>query len=124
MLNLKTKWFNKWASKNKMHDSALESALNDLLQNKGVSNLGGNLYKIRVSKVTGGKSGGYRTLVAYKKDDFAIFIYAFAKNEKENLKRDELTLLKKLSGDLTSLDTVEIKRQIILGNIIELEVNK
>jgi len=123
MLSLKTKWFNKWASGNGLSDSDLVSALRDLKENKGVSNLGGDLYKIRVSGENRGKSGGYRTLLAYKKNDRAIFLYAFAKNEKESLNKDELKVLKKLSGDFTGIDIEEIKRQIRLGNLIELENN-
>ena len=121
MLNLKTKWFNKWAGKNRLTDSELWSALENMKENKGVSNLGGNLYKIRVPRDHKGKSGGYRTLLAYKKDDRAIFLFMFAKNEKDNMAQDELSALKKLAGDLTSLDTDEIKRQIKLGNLVELE---
>lgn len=121
MFNLKTKWFSKWASKNSLSDTDLKHALDDLKENKGVSNLGGNLYKIRVSRENEGKSGGYRSLLAYKKDERAVFIYAFAKNEKDNLDKSELSTLKKLALDLTSLDTEELKRQIKLGNLVELE---
>jgi len=124
MYRLKTKWFNKWASKNSLSDSDLKAAIIDLIEDKGVSNLGGNLYKIRVSRDNEGKSGGYRTLIAYKKDEKAIFLFAFAKNERDNLDRSELTALKKLAGDYTSLDSEEIKRQIKLGNLIELEDKK
>jgi len=121
MFKLKTKWFNKWAAKNSLSDSDLNIALIDLKESIGVSNLGGNLYKIRLSRENEGKSGGYRSLIAYRKDERAIFLYAFAKNEKDNLEKDELSTLKKLASDLISLDPEEIKRQIKLGNLIELE---
>lgn len=124
MYRLKTKWFSKWASKNSLPDSDLKAAITDLIEDKGVSNLGGNLYKIRVSRDYEGKSGGYRTLIAYKKDERAIFLFAFAKNGKDNLDRSELSVFKKLAADYTSLDSEEIKRQIILGNLIELEEKK
>lgn len=124
MYLLKTKWFSKWASKNSLSDSDLKAAITDLIEDKGVSSLGGNLYKIRVSREHEGKSGGYRTLIAYKKDERAIFLFAFAKNEKDNLDRSELSALKKLAGDYISLDSEEIKRQIILGNLNKLEGKK
>jgi hypothetical protein len=121
MLKLKTKWFSKWALKNNLNDSELKTALNDLLNNKGIANLGGNLYKIRVARDKEGKSGGFRTLLAYRKENRAIFIYGFAKNEKDNLDKDELSDFKKLAGDFTSLDITEIKRQVNLGNLCKLE---
>jgi len=65
--------------------------------------------------------GGYRSLLAYKKDERAVFLYAFAKNEKDNLDKSELSALKKLALDLISLDAEELKRQIKLGNLVELE---
>jgi len=120
MYKLKTKWFNKWSSGNNLSDSDLENAIIDFIDNKGVSNLGGNLYKIRVSREHEGKSGGYRTFIAYRKDEMAIFLFAFAKNEKENLMKSELSALKKLAGDYTNLDPEELKRQIKLGNLVEL----
>ena len=91
MYNLKTKWVSKWALKNKLTYAELLSAVNDLTENKGVTNLGHNLYKIRVARENEGKSGGYRTLLAYKKDDRAVFLFTFAKNDKDNLGENELT---------------------------------
>lgn len=124
MFNLKTKWFSKWALKNNLSNADMLSAMMDLIENKGVINLGGNLYKIRIARENEGKSGGYRTLLAYKKDDRAILLFAFAKNEKDNLGHDELTALKKIAGDFIRLDTEEVKRQISLGNLVKLEEKK
>ena len=38
-----------------------------------------------------GKSGGFRTIIAYRRGDRAVFLYGFAKSERENLNDDELT---------------------------------
>ena len=85
MLKLKTKWFHKWAKKNVISDKILLKAVENVSNNLGTSNLGYGLYKVRTPKVGQGKSGSFRTILVFKESDIAIFIYGFAKNEKDNL---------------------------------------
>ena len=55
----------------------------------GVS-LGGGLWKLRVARRGGGKSGGYRVLHFYRTDDMPLFlITVFAKNDKANISAQE-----------------------------------
>jgi hypothetical protein len=52
--------------------------------------LGGGLRKVRVPRVGGGKSGGYRTLHVFGGTHMPLFLVTvFAKNEKDNLSRAE-----------------------------------
>ena len=37
-----------------------------------------------------GRSGGYRTLIAYRCGDFAVFLFGFAKSDRDNIDADEL----------------------------------
>ena len=55
--------------------------------NKGLwdANLGGQVYKKRVALIGRGKSGGARTMVAFKSNSRAIFVYGFAKNQRSNI---------------------------------------
>ena len=121
MLRLKTKWFNKWARKNSIPDSSLLEALENLAGDLSTSNLGGGLFKVRTRRKGQGKSGGYRTIIAYKEMDKAIFIYGFSKSERNNLDKDELDSLKKLAKDLLQLSHDEYTRQEKLGNFFRLE---
>jgi len=121
MFKLKTKWFNKWAKKNSISDELLLKALDDLSKNFGTSNLGSGLYKVRTKRTGKGKSGGYRTLVAFKEMDRAIFIYGFSKTERDNLEIDELKSFKKLAKDLLKISQDEYNRQEKLGNFFRLE---
>ena len=79
------------------------------------------MYKVRTRRKGAGKSGGYRTLLAYKEMDKAIFIYGFSKTEKDNIDQDELAALKRLAKDLLKIDIKEYERQIELGNFNQLE---
>lgn len=59
--------------------------------------LGGGLWKVRVARPGGGKSGGWRVVYFYRRDTLPIFMLtAFGKNERVNLSRAELTDLQNL----------------------------
>ncbi len=54
------------------------------------SNVGGYVYKKRVALPGRGKRGGARTLIAFKRGAAAFFIYGYPKNERANIRDDEL----------------------------------
>lgn len=55
-------------------------------------NLGENIFKIRVqnSSIPTGKSGGFRLITYYKKDDTVYLITLYSKTEKDNILTDKL----------------------------------
>jgi len=103
MKKLKTKWFNKWAKKQKLSDKKLIGAIADMQNHLSSVNLGGGLYKVRVSLENGGKSSAFRTIIVYRKDDRAVMVYGFMKKEQENLSTSELKSFKTLSKDILAL---------------------
>ncbi len=122
MLKLKTKWFNKWAKKNAVSDKNLQKTIENLSNNLGTTDLGSGLYKMRTPKLGQGKSGGFRTLVVFREADIAIFIYGFAKTDKDNLDSQELRYFKKLAKDLLQIENkkyIELEKQ---GIFISLKV--
>ena len=90
MKKLQTKWFAKWAKKQKVSDTRLLKAIEDLTNNLSSVNLGGGLFKVRVAAENSGKSAAYRTIIVYRKNDRAVIVYGFMKKEKENLSTEEL----------------------------------
>jgi hypothetical protein len=70
------------------------------------------------------KSGGYRTIIAYKKDDKAFFLYGFAKNQKENLEPDELHSFKNLAKQLLALNDEQIQKLLENGILTEIDNDK
>ena len=118
MKKLKTKWFNRWAKKQRLSDAKLLIAIKDMQNNLSSVNLGGGLYKVRVASENSGKSSAYRTIVVYRKEDRAVMVYGFMKNEQEKLSSDELKSFKTLSKDILSLDdealTVAIEKDVFV----------
>ena len=43
------------------------------------------MVKQHLARVGQGKSGGYRTVIAFRRGDRAVFLYGFAKNERSNI---------------------------------------
>ncbi len=59
-----------------------------------------------------GRSGGYRMLLAYRSGERAVFLYGFAKNERENIEADELQTLREIGAGWLAADTESIARAI------------
>jgi hypothetical protein len=121
MIKLKTKWFKKWAKKNKLRIFDLNKAIEALESNLSTSDLGSGLFKVRVPKAGKGKSGGFRTLIVFERDNKLFFVYGFSKNEKENLEKEELRDFKTLAKDLIKLKKDQILTLINLGEFFNLE---
>ena len=105
MKQLMTKHFSKWLSKQKVSEKDLIAALSELQAGYFEACLGGHLYKKRIRFEGQGKSGSGRTIICYKKEDRAIFIHGFAKNEKSNLSKKELQVFKELLGSVLTSAT-------------------
>lgn len=86
-------------SKAIMTDQEREAAIDYIAANPeaGVS-LGGGLRKVRIPRVGGGKSGGFRTMYVFGGAHMPIFLLTvFAKNEKANLSKSEQSMAVEMS---------------------------
>jgi len=94
MRKLSTKWFKKGSKKSKINNHDLLDTVDNLIKGLSTADLGSNLFKIRVKRKYSGKSSGFRTIIVYKEGEKAIFLYGFAKNERENISKTEFFILK------------------------------
>ena len=120
MKKLMTKHFAKWASKQNIPAGHLSIVLSEMQEGNFEANLGGNIYKKRIRFQGQGKSGSGRTIICYKKDDRAILIHGFSKNEKSSLSKKELTAFKELAQILLNLSGDELN--IAISNEVLQEV--
>ena len=119
-LTLKTLTFERWQKKTALADIVLRQAVQEMQRGLIDADLGGGLVKKRVARPGGGKSGGYRTLLATNQDDRWIFIYGFAKNERDNIARQELRALKLLAKHLLALPLEAIRTALQHGELKEI----
>lgn len=87
------------------------------------ANLGGEVFKKRVGLPGRGKRGGARTLLAFRRDEKIIFLYGFAKNQRESIKSSELRALKRLARELLNLGQTELDLALTHGELIEIEAS-
>ena len=83
------------------------------------ADLGGGVIKQRIARKGGGRSGGFRTIVLFRRGALAFFVYGFAKSDRENLRRDELMTYRMLADEYLSLIAADIEAARATGTIIE-----
>lgn len=86
----KTRWFSKFARRERISDARLCEAIRRAQSGLVDADLGGGVIKQRVARQGGGRSGGYRMLIAYRREATAVFLYGFAKSERDNVEDAEL----------------------------------
>lgn len=76
------------------------------------ADLGGGVIKQRVARDGEGKSGGFRTIILFRKGNRAFFVYGFAKNERDNISKEELTEFKRLAGKMLGYSDMELEAAV------------
>ena len=117
---LKTKLFAKFARRERIADSSLSEAVERAGQGLVDADLGGGLIKQRIARKGQGRSGGYRMLIAYRFGDFAVFMFGFAKNERDNIDPEELEVLQTIAGQWLA-DAGKIGTDVAAGTLIEVK---
>ena len=83
----KSRTFAQFSRKNRITDDDLCAAVEKMLSGIIDADLGGGVFKQRLSRHGQGKSGGFRTIVLLRLDKILMFAYGFAKNERANIER-------------------------------------
>lgn len=117
---LKTKTFARWARKERIGDALLAAAVAEMRRGMVDANLGGGLLKKRIARSGGGKSGGYRAFVASDQRDLWIFMYGFAKKDRDNVKDDELDDLKRAGQAYLAMSEQAILQAVANGTLQEI----
>ena len=103
----KIKGFARFQRRERIADTALIEAI--LAAERGLvdADLGGGLIKQRIARPGQGKSGGFRTLIAYRRNERAVFLFGFAKNERANIDDDEIETMRERGQGFLDLDRVD-----------------
>jgi len=118
---LKTRAFARWARKERLADSMLLAAVEEMGRGLVDADLGAGLVKKRVARSGGGKRGGYRALLATDLRERWIFLYGFAKSERENVDGKELSSLKQLAQVYLAMGEETVGRLLKAGELTETE---
>lgn len=115
----KNKPFARFARKAGLADLMLCEAIADTERGLIDADLGCGVIKQRIARPGKGKSGGFRALILYKRGTKAVFVYGFAKNERANIRHDELEALKELANEVLAYDETALAKALNSGTLIE-----
>ena len=116
-----TRWFSRFARKEDIADDDLREAIARALRGLVDADLGGGLIKQRIARRGEGRSGGYRVMVAYCANDRAVFLYGFAKNERDNIDSSDLADLREAARVFLGMSRAEIAKVIADGRLKEVQ---
>ena len=121
MQTFKTKAFARFADREGVEDAALCEAVRRARDGLIDADLGGGVIKQRIARRGGGRSGGFRMIVLFRRGTLAFFVHGFAKSDRENLRRKELSGLRSLANEYLALDAAGLADAQAVGAIIEVE---
>ncbi len=118
---LKTKWLARFARRERIPESSLLEAIARAERGLVDADLGGGLIKQRVARPGEGRSGGYRIIVVYRMKDKAVFLYGFAKSERDNIEPDDLRALLSIAAEFLAADEDAFDRIVIRDRLLEIK---
>jgi hypothetical protein len=120
----KLKAFARFQRRERISDQALGQAIRSAEAGLVDAELGGGLIKQRVARPGQGKSGGYRTIIAYRRGSRAVFLFGFAKSERENLDDDELAHWQRVGRVYLGLDDDGLEGVITADELMEVSYDE
>lgn len=115
----KNKLFHQWAKKIGLDNKTLEIVINEISTGLHDGKLGGLLYKKRIHINGRGKRSGVRTIIAFREEDKAFFIYGYSKNVRANIDEKEKKVYLKLAKMYFSYNKTQITEAIKMKKFIE-----
>jgi hypothetical protein len=115
----KTRHFARFAKHMGIGDTALAKVIRDAESGLIAAHLSTGLVKLRLARSGGGKRGGFRTIVAYRAEKHAVFVFGFAKNERDNIPPDRLAELKTFAQGLSNYSDAQFDAATANGQLQE-----
>lgn len=107
------------ARKEGLTDGALCAVVAEVEAGLIDARLGASLLKKRIRKGGRGKGGGFRSIAAYRQHDRLVFLYLFAKNERENITEQERVALAEIGDEYLRLSPGKVQELLIKGTLVE-----
>jgi hypothetical protein len=83
------------------------------------ADLGGGVIKQRIPRPGEGKSGGFRSIVLFRRGELAFFVYGFPKNAMPNIRQNEVRAFKALAEEMLGYDIAAIETALAKGALTE-----
>lgn len=116
----KSKSFARFAGREGIADATLCEAVRRAEQGLVDADLGGGVIKQRIARMGKGRSAGFRSIVLFRRGKKAFFVYGFAKSDRGNVRRDEVTAFRKLADEMLAYDDKALAAAMKNGTITEI----
>ena len=120
----RTRSFRRFQRKEGIDDRSLSEAIDRAERGLIDADLGHGLIKQRVARPGAGKRGGFRTVVAYRAGERAVFLFGFAKSDQANLSKADERDLKDYGALLLALDARGIDTMMTGHELTEVRVDE
>jgi hypothetical protein len=117
----KNAWFVRFSRRHGISDAVLREAVERAEMGRIDADLGGGVLKQRIARAGQGKSGGFRTIILYRRSDRAFFVYGFAKSDRANVDRDEVETFRKAARYVLDLSGGQLDALIAKGQFAEIK---
>jgi hypothetical protein len=107
-----TREFMRLARKLRISDEKLCNSADRAARGLINADLRAGLIKQRIGRPGQGNSGGWRVLAAFRPNHRCVFLYAFAKNERDNIDDDELACWHKVAAAYLEMSAARIEDQV------------
>lgn len=115
----KNKSFARFCRKARIADAVLCGAVDAASRGLIDADLGGGVIKQRIARHGEGKSGGFRTIILFQICERAFFVHGFAKNERDNIRDEELDAFKMLAAMMMAYGDDALDKAIENGTLTE-----
>jgi len=116
--------FQRFARKERIDVASLCDAVERAEAGQLDADLGGGVIKQRIPRPNEGKSGGFRSIILYRTNALAFFVYGFPKSERGNITEVELNGFKLLAKVMLSYNEKELESAMEAGALMELICNE
>jgi len=117
----KNKWFQRFARREGIDDSALRDAVERAEKGLIDADLGSGVLKQRIARPGEGKSKGYRTIIFFRAGDRAVFVFGFPKSQTGNISDDEEKAFREAAKNVLSLPEEHLAALIKRGDFVEVK---
>lgn len=120
----KDKGFSRFARRENIADRTLCEAVERAERGLIDADLGGGVIKQRVARPGEGRSGGFRTIIFFRKQERAFFVFGFAKNELDNISTSNLQAFRRAAVVTLAFDDATLQNLVEAEELTEVDCDE
>lgn len=120
MRGFKSKWFVRFARKERIADAKLCEAIKNAEKGLIDADYGDGLIKQRIARPGEGKSGGYRSIILFRRGERSFFVFGFAKSDQDNIDESDERDFKELAAVLLNASDEQLADLVESGKFEEI----